>query len=76
MVLGALPVKHMASGEIIRKVEGEALDIVGEGRSLIDYDLCACRDWGKVCERSVDKKGFLFCPEKKSECVARGKERR
>jgi len=70
--------KDKNSVNMLRNMERFALDRVDEDKKIEPgvLELCACRDWGRECERSVEKKGILFCPEMKPECVARGKERR
>jgi hypothetical protein len=62
----------------LRNMERFALNRADEDKEAKSgvLELCACRDWGRGCERSVEKRGILFCPEMKPECVARGKERR
>jgi hypothetical protein len=71
-------IKKIPGGQRLRSMETMILSRVGDDKEskAIVLELCACRDWGRECERSVEKKGILFCREKTPECVARGKERR
>lgn len=70
--------KKIPGGNRMRALETLALSRPDEEVKIdLDLlDLCACRNWGRECERGVEKKGIIFCGEKKPECVARGKERR
>lgn len=62
----------------LRNMERFVLDRVDEDKEieLGVLELCACRDWGRECERGVEERGIIFCGNKKPECVARWKERR